>query len=192
MFPNYCKEFDANDVFGYHGFEKIPAYRKIEVIEPEVEYIASCIKTTNGNSCGFISDQTINYHTCDSESYFINMDNDFVFAYFAYEDYNNNLPLMMIFDFLKCKASRILLVFEDMYFLLEKTPATYKVCEKLDEIYSSHSFMENVFIPAISEKNHVNIFYKIVEIFGSRYLNKDTTKYDILDILMVVLILDIS
>lgn len=191
MFPEYSKTFESNDVFGANGFDKIPVYRKIEVIEPLAEYIASSVKTLGENSCGYIDKCVINYHLCDKDSYFINMDNKYVFAYFKNAEFCNNIPVMMLLEFLKYKADRILLVYEDTHFLIEKTEDTYKVCEKLDEIYMSPSYLFNIIIKAVGEESYENMFYKLLEIFSMKYLNKDIRNYVIIDILLKVLKLDV-
>ncbi len=192
MFPEFSKENDANEVFEANGFEKIPAYRKIEVIEPLAEYIASSVKTLGANSCGFVENNVINYHLCDSDSYFINMNNKYVFAYFKDAEFSNSMPVMILLNFLKFKAERILFIYEDTHFLIEKTEDTYKVCEKLDEIYVSPSYLFNIIIKAVSDESYENMFYKLLEIFSLKYLNKDIRSYGIIDILLKVLKLDVS
>lgn len=192
MFPEYSKTFEAEDIFGANGFEKIPAYRKMEVIEPVADYIASSIRTIGEDSCGYIDNCEINYHFCDNDSYFINMDNKYVFAYFKDVEFSNNMPVMMLLDFLKYKAERILLVYKDIHLLIEKTEDTYKVCEKLDEIFVSPSFLFNIIIKAVGEESYENLFYKLLEIFSMKYMNKDIRNYGIIDILLKVLKLDVS
>jgi len=193
MFPEYCKDYSAENIFGNNGYERIPAYRKIEVILPDdMKILVNTIKSLGENSCGFIYNSVVNYHLCDPDSYLINMDNNFVFAYFKDVMFDNIIPSMMLLDFLKFRTNKLLLIFEDTFFLLQKTEETYKVCEKLDEIFLSSSFMRNVFIKSIGEDNYENIFYKLMEIYSMKYLSRDIRKYNFFDILLKILKFDIQ
>ncbi|MCX6159210.1 MAG: hypothetical protein NTY74_14615 [Ignavibacteriae bacterium] len=192
MFPHYGKSFNEEEFFGINGFEKIPVYRKLEVIEPATEYLVSSIKTLGENCCGNIENCAVNYHYCEKDSYFINMDNKYVFAYFKDNEYSGSMPVVMLLEFLKYKAEKILLIYEDTHFLLKKTDDTYKVCEKMDEIFISHSFSHNVLIKSVGGGNYEELFHKLMEIYSMKYMNKDVRNYGIIDILLKVLKLDLS
>ncbi|MCX6160242.1 MAG: hypothetical protein NTV87_02735 [Ignavibacteriae bacterium] len=193
MFPEYCNEHPAVDVFGFNGFETIPAYRKMDVTDSDgLKQVSVKIRRLGENSCGFIENGKINFHTCDEDAYFINMDNEFVYAYFKDKIYHDYMPVLMILDFLKYKSRKLMLVYEDTFFVIEKTDDTYKICEKLDVIYSSGSFLREVFIRSISEDNYENIFHKLLEIYSMRYLDRDIRNYKLFDVLLKVLKLEIQ
>ena len=193
MFPEYCKLSNAEDVFSYHGYDTIPAYRKLSLENPSnQEQTAAAIKSINDNSCGYIESNEINYHLCDSNAYFINTSDKFVFAYFQGEYYKGSMPVLLMLEFLKYKAEKIMLVFEDTNFVIKKTEETYRICEKLDEIFTSSSFFEKVFIKSISNDQYEMIFYKLIEIFCMKYMNKDSRKLYDLDVMLNVLKFEIS
>lgn len=193
MFPKFSKDYDSSDMFFINGYESIPAYRKTEVEFPgDYSKIAGVIRLNRTDSCGYIDNKVINYHTCDAESYFIDMNNRFVYAYFMGAPYDNTLPVMLILEFLKYRAEKFMVVYEDTFFVLEKTPETYSVCEKLDDIYFSIPFLHNVFMKVISEDNYEMIFYKLVEIFSMRYMNRDSRKMNVIDVLLKILKLNIE
>lgn len=193
MFPEYCKISEAEDVFGFNGYDSIPAYRKTSIENPNNNtQIVTALRNIGHNCCGFIENNEIHYHLCDSDAYFINMNDNFVFAYFKDEYFKNQLPVLIILEFLKYKANKIILVYEETYFVLEKTKETYHVCEKLDEIYSSRRYIEDVFVKFISNEQYAMIFHKLIEIFSMRYMNKDTRRYNDIDVMMKVLRLEIS
>ncbi|MCX6159212.1 MAG: hypothetical protein NTY74_14625 [Ignavibacteriae bacterium] len=191
MFPEHCKIFKGDDVFGSNGFDEIPAYNIMEVIEPVTDYLVSSIKTLGENCCGYIDGYVVNHHFYDDEAYFINMDEKYVFAYFKDHEFSNYIPVMILLEFLKYKANKFLLIYKDMHFLLKKNDDTYKVCEKMDEIFKSRAYIENVLMKSIGDRNYENIFYKLMEIYSVRYMNKDIRTYDIIDILLKVLKLDV-
>jgi len=165
MFPEYCKEFPGEEIFSYNGYEDIPAYRKAEIPDENgSNVVAKAILSIEENCCGFIEDKIVNYHTCEEDSYFVNMDKKYVFAYFKGVKFDDLFPATILLDFIKFRAESMLLVFEDTHFVLKKTQATYKVCEKLDKIFCADSFTPNVIMKAVGEQNYDDIFYKLLEI----------------------------
>lgn len=191
MFPEYNEIHTGDEIFGYYGYEEIPPYNTIEVYSPDSAVIAGSIRSLGENSCGYIDNGIVNHHFCEEGSYFINMDEKYVYAYFKDIEYADYLPELFILDFLKFNACKMLLIFEDNSFLLEKTEETYKVCKILDEIYESESFCSEVFIPAVQDKNPKKVFYKLMEIYGMKYMDKGVSNYGIIDILLKVLKLDV-
>lgn len=193
MFPEFCKLVDSIGDYNNPEFDTVPAYRKLSLEDSGNNKLTfSTIKSINHNSYGFIVNNEVNYRLCDFNSYYINMNDKFVYAYFAGEYYKDTLPVLMILEFLKFKANKIMFVFEDNYFVLEKTKATYLICEKLDEIYSSSSYLHNVLIKSISKDEYEMIFHRLIEIFSMRYRNKDSRNMNIIDVMLKILKLEIS
>ena len=191
MFPEYNKTYTAKDIFGYHGYDEIPPYRKLEVDSDDSKAIAESIRSMGENSCGYIDNSVVYHHFCETNTYFINMDEKYVYAYFKDVDFTGIFPLMMILDFLKFSASKMLIVFDDKSILLEKTEETEKICLILDEIYNSEPFMGDVIVKSIMERNAENVFHKLMEEYGDKYMFTDVSNYSTLDILEKVLKLNV-
>ncbi|MCX6159234.1 MAG: hypothetical protein NTY74_14735 [Ignavibacteriae bacterium] len=196
MFPSYINE-NPKDYFSIQEPEIIPVYRNMEVDEAKTVCFANAVRTLGENCYGYFDNCKINFQICDNEccdydSYPVIMNNKYVFAYFKDIEFDNNLPVTLIFEFIKYGADKLLLIFEDTHLLIEKTPDTFKACEKLEEIFLSDSFLFNVIISSIYYGNRDDIYYKLMEIFSMRYLNKDIRKYKLLDVLLKILKLEIS
>lgn len=192
MFPKFCEDHSGEEIFSFYGYEERPAYRYAESEDNTDSGLAKAIREVKNECCGYIEGNTIKYNTCDIESYFINMDDEYVFAYFYGVVFNDNFPLFLLFDFLKFKAKKMLLVYEDTNFLFEKTDDTYKVCVKIDDIYESPSFLHEILIKSIGEGNYDNIFYKLAEIYSYKHLNKKLKDNSLLSIFLKIYRLDIK
>lgn len=191
MFPKHNKIHTGDEIFGNYGYDEIPPYRKLEVVSTEPKTIAVSIRLLGENSCGYIDNGVVNHHFCEKGSYFINMDDKYVYTYFKDINYTDILPKLMILDFLKFNACKMLIIFEDTSFLLEKTDETYNICKILDKIYASKSFFFGEIRPAVQEKNPEKVFNRLMEVYSIKYMNTDVSNYSTLDILKEVLKLDV-
>ena len=195
MFPQYCKVLSGDDVFYLNGYEEIPPYRKASISDIEdINHIVKEVKVLNTNCCGFVFSDMVNYHSCSENFYLLDLDKEFVFLYFQGESYNASvsIPHLILLKFIQHKCGKLLLIYEDVHFLLKKTEDTFKICKKLDEIYCSHEFFSNVIIKAVSENNYQDIFLKLLEIYSIRYGEKDVRGYDIFNLLLKVLKIEIK
>ncbi|MCX6159211.1 MAG: hypothetical protein NTY74_14620 [Ignavibacteriae bacterium] len=191
MFPNHNKIHTGDEIFGMNGYDEIPPYRKLEVTSTDSKVIAESIRSLGDNSCGYIDNGVVNYHFCDVNTFYINMDDKYVYSYFKDVNFTDILPKLMILDFLKFNACKMLIIFEDTSFLLEKTAETYKICKILDKIYASKSFFFGVIRPAVQDKNPEKVFPRLVEVYSMKYMNTDVSNYSTLDLLMKVLKLNV-
>ena len=191
MFPNHNKIHTGDEIFGNNGYDEIPPYMKLEVASTEPKVIAESIRSLGDNSCGYIDNGVVNHHFCEENTFYINMDDKYVYTYFKDVNFTDILPKLMILDFLKFNACKMLIIFEDTSFLLEKTEETYKICKILDEIYESELFFFGDVRPAVQDKNPSKVFTRLLEVYSIKYMNTDVSNYSTLDLLKKVLKLNV-
>lgn len=193
MFPNLNSDPLLNDPIFFFGMVEVPEYEEKMISGYEDLYkLANGIKLIKEDCCGYIEPIITYYHTMDEKQYFLDFNREFIFAYFKDENYDH-LPLGFIMKFLQYQCKKMLLVFEDNYFLFEKTENTYKICADLEKIYKdSDFFYENIIKKVPSKRVLDDCLMNLLNIYKCLIGKSNYKEKDDLDLLITFLKLNIE
>ena len=194
MFPNLNSDPLLNDPIFFFEMDEVPKYEeKIISGYDDLNMLSNSIRMTCEDCCGYIEPINIFYHTMDEKRYYLDFNKDFVFAYFKDEIFDNDLPLGFIMKFLQYGCKKMLLVCDDIYFLLEKTEETYKICTELEKIYeASEFFYENIIKKVPSKRILDDCFISLVKEYKSKTGKSEFKQLDDIDLLIKLLKLNIE
>jgi hypothetical protein len=194
MFPELNNDSLFNDSSSFFGTDEVPEYDNIFISgNDDLKMLSNSIRNINEDCCGYIAPINIFYHTMDEKQYFINFNRSFVFAYIKDEDFPDHLPYGFLMKFLQYKCKKMLLVYEDNCFLLEKTEDTYKVCAELEKIYeNSDFFYENIIKKVPSKRILADCFINLIKEYKSKIGMSEYKEIDDFDLLIKFLKLNIE
>ena len=195
MFPNHVSIFD-NPIFFFDGAE-IQPYEDILVSgNDDLEMLSNSIRRVGEDCCGYIESINVFYHTTDEKKYYLDINRDYVFAYFKDEKFNGGLPLGFLMKFLQYKCAKILFVYDDVEFFIEKTEDTYNICIELEKIYENRDFFEENVIKKVHSKTPQTIlldcFINLIKEYKSLTGMSDYKEKDDIDLLVNILKLKVK
>jgi hypothetical protein len=194
MFPGLNSDPLFDDPIFFFGMEEVPPYDDILISgNDDLDILFNSIRRIGEDCCGYIEPINVFYHTMEDKRYYLDFNKEFVFVYFKDETYDNNLPLGFIMKFLQYKCSRMIMVFEDVNFLIEKTADTYKVCIELEKIYDNPDFFyENIIKKVPSKRILDDCLLNLIKEYKIKIGKSNYKQIDNIDLLMKILKLNIE
>jgi len=193
MFPEFNNDtsFDEPSFF---GMEEVPPYDEIFISGfDDLELLSFHIRNIGEDCCGFIEPINVHYHIMNDKRYALDYNKEFVFTYIKDVDFDGNLPYGFILKFLQYKSKKMLIVYEDVCFLIEKTLDTYKICIELDKIYNDADFFYNNIITKVKSGSILDdCFINLIKTYKNKIGKSNYKQIDDIDLLTKILKLNIE
>lgn len=173
MFPGLNENEEFNSASDFFGGMEVPPYKELSVLSVDnLDFLSDEIKKIGADCTGFIEPDKICYHIVHNKEYYSDFYREYVFIYFKDMNFKGNLPYGFLMKFLQYKSSKILFVYENNSFLIEKTNDTYTVCAELDKIYNDVIFYYDNIMSKIDSKSVSEILDDCYSVLISEYMKK--------------------
>jgi hypothetical protein len=96
---------------------------------------------TGGNASGYIDEAGAHFHLQDDDTIRVDLSKDFVFVSQPSNSDGAHLTPWQVFFFLQEPASKALFIGAEHALLVEKTEATFSICNILDQIWGQERFL---------------------------------------------------
>lgn len=177
MFPSLNKNIEFESPSDFWGGMEVPPYKKMKIhINDGSVLIAEKIRKIGKDCSGFIEEENINFHIMYDKKYHTDYNRTFVFIYFKDILFVSHLPYNFILSFLQYKSNKMLLVYENVCFLIKKSDETCSICAELDKIYSDSGFFEENIISKVGSITASEIMDNLYHNLISEYLKNNEMK----------------
>lgn len=194
MFPEVNNNYFDDDGSVFWGMEEMPPYD--DIWSPgyaDLNALSNFIKNIGEYCTGYVVPGNIFYHTFEGSKLTLDYNKEFVFVYLKDNEFDGSLPDFLIFKFLQFKSHRMLLIYDDIYFLIEKTDETYKICVELDKIYYKPDFFyDNIISKPMTQITLEDCFVNLINAYKDNSGKSGFNTIDDIDILIKILKLNIE